>query len=150
MIDAGEILLLGLHGMGRANLDALVAFLAYLVVDLYLVLHPYAGQPFVDHHAETGVGNETDGHLELRQHLQLADLGTPEELITTVIDTSALLEIRERAIAIHRSQTSPYEVMPAGLRREFLATERLQRVHPQWTGGPIETDMFANAGSDHS
>jgi LmbE family N-acetylglucosaminyl deacetylase len=83
------------------------------------------------------------------QHLQLADLGTPEELITTVIDTSALLEIRERAIAIHRSQTSPYEVMPAPLRREFLATERLQRVHPPWTGEPIETDMFANTDSDH-
>jgi LmbE family N-acetylglucosaminyl deacetylase len=82
------------------------------------------------------------------QHLQLADLGTPEELITTVIDTSALLEIRERAIAIHRSQTSPYEVMPAALRREFLATERLQRIHPQWTGGPAETDIFANTGSD--
>jgi hypothetical protein len=35
--------------------------------------------------------------------------------------------------------------MPAGLRREFLTAERLQRVHPDWDGGPVETDIFAAA-----
>jgi hypothetical protein len=79
------------------------------------------------------------------EHLGLGDLGTPEDKITTVIDTARFLELREKAIAVHRSQTSPYEVMPAGLRREFLTAERLQRVHPDWDGGPIETDIFATA-----
>ena len=79
------------------------------------------------------------------EHLGLGDLGTPEDKITTIIDTTEFLELREQAIAVHRSQTSPYEVMPAGLRREFLTAERLQRVHPDWDGGPVETDIFAAA-----
>ena len=83
------------------------------------------------------------------QHLALGDLGTPADKITTVIDTSDLLQRREEAIALHRSQTSPYEVMPADLRREFLTAERLQRVRPAWDGGPVETGIFsADASSD--
>ncbi len=81
------------------------------------------------------------------EHLGLGDLGTPEDKITTVIDTTTFLELREKAIAVHRSQTSPYEVMPADLRREFLTAERLQRVFPDWDGGPVETDIFAKAES---
>jgi LmbE family N-acetylglucosaminyl deacetylase len=77
------------------------------------------------------------------QHLDLGDLGTSESEITTVIDTTRFLDLREAAIAIHRSQTSPYEVMPADLRREFLTAERLRRVVPDWEGGPIESDIFA-------
>ena len=75
-------------------------------------------------------------------HLALGELGTPEELITTIIDTTEFLELRERAIAIHASQVSPYEVMSPSLRRQFLTTERLRRVHPEWTGGTVETDIF--------
>ncbi|MEL7207470.1 MAG: PIG-L family deacetylase [Actinomycetota bacterium] len=81
------------------------------------------------------------------EHLGLEDVGTPAERITTVIDTSHLLELREQAIAVHRSQTSPYEVMPTDLRREFLTAERLQRVHPEWEGGPVETDIFTSAAA---
>lgn len=76
------------------------------------------------------------------EHLGLGDLGTREDDITTVVNTARFLELRERAIAVHRSQTSPYEVMPAGLRREFLTAERLRRVLPVWDGGPLETDIF--------
>ncbi len=75
-------------------------------------------------------------------HLGLGDLGTPEEEITTVIDTTDHLDLRERAIALHRSQTSPYEVMSGELRRAFLTAERLKRVAPVWDGGPVETDIF--------
>lgn len=77
------------------------------------------------------------------EHLGLGELGTPEDQITTVIDSTQHLALREQAIALHRSQTSPYEVMPADLRREFLTAERLRRVEPAWTGGPIETEIFA-------
>lgn len=79
------------------------------------------------------------------EHLGLGELGTPEDQITTVIDTSEFLELREKAIALHRSQTSPYEVMPPDLRREFLTAERLRRVRPRWNGGPLETDIFASS-----
>ena len=81
------------------------------------------------------------------QHLGLSDLGTPAEKITTVIDTTGLLERREEAIKLHRSQTSPYEVMPAELRTEFLTAERLQRIRPAWDGGPVETEVFTGSSS---
>jgi N-acetyl-1-D-myo-inositol-2-amino-2-deoxy-alpha-D-glucopyranoside deacetylase len=74
-------------------------------------------------------------------HLALGDLGTPEELITTVIDTASYLPLREQAMALHASQTSPYEVMPHALRHDFLAVDRLRRVYPEWSGGPLETDI---------
>lgn len=76
------------------------------------------------------------------QHLGLGDLGTPADRITTVIDTTDVLERREAAMALHRSQTSPYEVMPEDLRRDFLTAERLQRIRPPWTGGAHDTSIF--------
>jgi LmbE family N-acetylglucosaminyl deacetylase len=77
------------------------------------------------------------------EHLGLGDLGTPPEQITTIVDTTSLLERREQAMALHRSQTSPYEVMPADLRRDFLTGEHLQRVRPAWNNDPIETEIFS-------
>lgn len=84
------------------------------------------------------------------EYLGLGELGTPEDQITTVIDTTRYLALREEAIALHRSQTSPYEVMPTELRREFLTAERLRRVHPEWNGGPIETEIFAGTKSTNA
>jgi LmbE family N-acetylglucosaminyl deacetylase len=77
-------------------------------------------------------------------YLGFADLGTPDEQITTVIDTTEHLDLREQAIAFHRSQTSPFEVMPADLRVDFLSAERLRRIYPTWTGGPRETTVFTD------
>ncbi len=77
-------------------------------------------------------------------HLDLGDLGTPDDLITTYLDTSDHLELRERAMALHRSQTPPYDVMPENLRRVFLATDRLRRVIPAWEGGEPERTLFAH------
>lgn len=82
-------------------------------------------------------------HQPDSEHLGLGDLGTPEDQITTVIDTADHLALREEAMALHRSQTSPYEVMPDDLRRDFLTAERLRRVYPEWRGGPIETKVFS-------
>jgi LmbE family N-acetylglucosaminyl deacetylase len=75
-------------------------------------------------------------------YLGFEDLGTPEAEITTVIDSSELFERRQQAIALHASQTSPFEILPPDLRRRFLAVERLRRVRPPWTGGPVETELF--------
>lgn len=75
-------------------------------------------------------------------YLGFADLGTPDDQITTVIDTSVYLRLREQAIAIHRSQISPYEIMPADLRADFLSAERLSRIDRAWDGEPIETAIF--------
>lgn len=75
-------------------------------------------------------------------YLAVRELGTPPDRITTVVDTSDLLARREQAIALHASQTSPYEVMPSDLRAAFLTAERLRRVRPAWTGGPVETSVY--------
>ncbi len=72
------------------------------------------------------------------EHLRGNVPGTPEELITTTLDTSAHLGAREHAMKLHASQRSPFDGLPEDLRRDFLTTERLRRVRPEWTGGPIE------------
>ncbi len=76
------------------------------------------------------------------QHLDADVPGTPEDLITTVVETGRHLAERERAIAAHASQVSPYEGLPTDLRLAFLTTEHLRRVVPAWTGGNRERDIF--------
>lgn len=61
------------------------------------------------------------------EHLRYAGLGTPDDEIAVVLDTEAHLEARERAIAVHASQTSPYDGLPDDLRRAFLTRDHLVR-----------------------
>ncbi len=61
-------------------------------------------------------------------YLHLSDLGTPDEEIDFVLDQTEHLEGRERAIAAHLSQTSPFEGLPGELRRDFLSRDHLRRV----------------------
>jgi LmbE family N-acetylglucosaminyl deacetylase len=77
-------------------------------------------------------------HLELDRQ----GLGRPEEMITTALDTKHLRAVRERAIALHRSQTSPFDGMPEDLRNEFLDTDYLVRLVPPWDGGTREHSLF--------
>lgn len=69
----------------------------------------------------------TEVRPELSVYLENADLGTPDEQIALLIDTADHVEARERAIALHASQTSPFEGLPADLRRDFLTREHLVR-----------------------
>jgi len=84
-------------------------------------------------------------HRPEMEHLNadLAALGTPDEYLTTVLDTSEHLPARERAMALHVSQSSPFDGLPEDLRRAFLATDHLRRVVPAWPGGDVETRLFA-------
>ena len=77
------------------------------------------------------------GHLDP----EVAAIGTPDDRLTTVIPAAEHLAARERAIAVHRSQTSPFDGLPTDLRTAFLDTVHLQRVLPPWEGGPVETDL---------
>jgi LmbE family N-acetylglucosaminyl deacetylase len=79
-----------------------------------------------------------------REHLELdhSELGRPDEDITTVLDGSRHVELRKRASALHRSQHSPFEGMPDDLVSAFIGEDRLVRVEPPWTGGPIERELF--------
>lgn len=83
------------------------------------------------------------------EHLDadIAAIGTPDQEITTVIDAAEHLPARERAMAVHASQTSPYDGLPDDLRRAFLSDVHLRRVLPEWAGGPIETAVLFGAPS---
>ena len=60
--------------------------------------------------------------------LDPASLGRADADITDVLDTSAVLDVREAAIAEHRSQVSPFEGLSDELRRAFLTADHLARV----------------------
>jgi LmbE family N-acetylglucosaminyl deacetylase len=77
------------------------------------------------------------------EHLRQAELGTPDEQVTTVLDTRAHLQQRIAAMAQHRSQRSPFEGLPRELYEDFLTGEHLIRVRPHWDGGPTETELAA-------
>lgn len=63
------------------------------------------------------------------EHIDLdrSGLGRCDEDTTTLLDTRRVLGRRERAIAAHASQVSPFEGMPKDLRSAFLTTDRLMR-----------------------
>ncbi|UOY02110.1 PIG-L deacetylase family protein [Blastococcus sp. PRF04-17] len=60
--------------------------------------------------------------------LDPATLGRADEDVTDVLDTTAVLDRREAAMAEHRSQTSPFDGLSADLRRAFLTADHLARV----------------------
>ena len=57
--------------------------------------------------------------------LDVDRLGTPDSMLTA-IDVGQFLDVRERAIACHRSQISPFEGLSPELRRAFLSTDFIQ------------------------
>lgn len=81
-------------------------------------------------------------------YVDYPEIGTPDEDVTTVIDTSRYLEKRLDAIALHASQSSPFDGLPEHLIRGFLAVEHLRRLRPVWTGGPVEADLLGLAAGD--
>lgn len=95
-------------------------------------------QEWVRHHAGEDHAAAYTGHVEI---------GTPDEQLTTIIDTAEFLAVREAAIALHRSQRSPFDGLPDDLRRRFLGREHLVRLRPAWDGTRPETDLSVPAPS---
>ena len=73
--------------------------------------------------------------------------GTPDESITTVVDTSAYVPLRWRAIRAHASQTPPYDMMSPELQRAFLVRDHFIRVDPPFNGEALEEDWVPH-GAD--
>jgi LmbE family N-acetylglucosaminyl deacetylase len=71
-----------------------------------------------------------------------AALGTPDELVTTSIDTSRFLEQRWQAIRLHASQRSPYDDLPDELADAFLTAEHLVQLRPPVRDGDRTEDPF--------
>jgi N-acetyl-1-D-myo-inositol-2-amino-2-deoxy-alpha-D-glucopyranoside deacetylase len=73
---------------------------------------------------------------------QLDQLGTPDELITTVIDVSGQYDRKFAALLAHRTQfgiDGPLSDVPADTRREMIGMERLRLV----SGAPAGADPLA-------
>lgn len=69
-------------------------------------------------------------------------VGTPDDTITTVIDTKEHLDRRWRAMRMHASQVPPFDAMSTDQQEAFLTVDHLRRVEPAWEGGPVERDLF--------
>ena len=73
----------------------------------------------------------------------LPEIGTPDEDLTTLIDTAGLLATATRGdrpaqvADARRSRGCPTRCSCAWLGREHLV-----RVNPPWTGGPLETELM--------
>jgi LmbE family N-acetylglucosaminyl deacetylase len=74
-------------------------------------------------------------------YVELPEIGTPDEELTTILDTSVFLDRRHAAIALHRSQQSPFDGLPDDVQRAWLGREHLVRDNPPWEGGPQETEL---------
>ena len=93
---------------------------------------------------------EAEPDSDLAQ-LDPEEMGVPDELITTVLDTASHADTRRAAIAVHRTQYSPLDRMPSKeLEAEYLGSDYFIRVDPPInteTGdkpiGEYEQDLFA-------
>ena len=56
------------------------------------------------------------------------DIGRPDDEVTDVVDTGHVLDRRERAIAMHASQVSPFAGIDPDLGRRFLTCDHLVRL----------------------
>jgi LmbE family N-acetylglucosaminyl deacetylase len=71
-----------------------------------------------------------------------SEAGTPDEQITTVVDTTSYIPLRWQAMRLHASQTPPYDLMPPELQHAFLAADHLIRVEPPFTAAEVERDWI--------
>ena len=71
-----------------------------------------------------------------------AEMGTPEDAITTVVDTTPYIALRWQAMRAHASQTPPYDLMSAELQHAFLSADHFIRVDPPLAGEPLERDWI--------
>ena len=85
---------------------------------------------------------ETDPSSDMAQ-LDPNTIGVMDEDITTVLDVSHYVDVRIQAAQQHRSQRSPFAVLPRELTKEVLCKDLFIRAKPPWDGGKVETDLFA-------
>jgi mycothiol conjugate amidase Mca len=71
--------------------------------------------------------------------------GTPDELVTTVVDVSKHVDQKRRALFAHATQMGPevfFAKLPEPLFNQLFARESFQLVHARVPATPPETDLF--------
>jgi N-acetyl-1-D-myo-inositol-2-amino-2-deoxy-alpha-D-glucopyranoside deacetylase len=76
-----------------------------------------------------------------------SEMGTPDDMITTKVDTTAYIPLRWEAMRAHASQSPPYDQMSPELQHEFLRTDHLIRVDPPLDGDVIERDWVPDVSA---
>jgi N-acetyl-1-D-myo-inositol-2-amino-2-deoxy-alpha-D-glucopyranoside deacetylase len=71
-----------------------------------------------------------------------SEMGTPDDQITTVVDTTAHIPLRWQAMRAHASQTPPYDLMSPELQHAFLAADHFIRIDPTFDAGEVERDWI--------
>lgn len=72
--------------------------------------------------------------------------GTPDELVTTVVDVSAHVGQKRQALFCHATQMGPevfFAKLPEPLFNQLFSRESFQLVHSRQPASPPETDLFA-------
>ena len=76
--------------------------------------------------------------------LEIDTVGTPDEIVTTVVDVAAYLDVKLASLHCHRTQISPngaFSQMPEQLLRESMSTEYFALAAP--TDAGIDADLLA-------
>ncbi|MBT3943773.1 MAG: hypothetical protein HOC77_13555 [Chloroflexi bacterium] len=87
----------------------------------------------------------TKGRPEMAEPIRQSGIdkfGVEEDVISTKIDVSDVLETRIKANACHASQGSPFDMIPPEMVPTVLGTDYFTRAIPAWTGGELESDLF--------
>ena len=81
------------------------------------------------------------------QDINLAEIATWDQQVTTRVDTSHYLDLKQKASECHKSQAGPsgmFSWMPGPLRRRVMGAETFTRAQPPVNGkAKLETDIFA-------
>jgi LmbE family N-acetylglucosaminyl deacetylase len=125
--DVGADVLVSLDGTDHRDharvRDASRVVAEELGLPLYLVAIPRSLlQRWVDHKRSADPGSA---------YLEVIDIGTPDEQLTHVFDSSEHYERRWEAMRAHRSQAGPFAGLPEDLERAFLTREYLVEA---WAG----------------
>ena len=78
-----------------------------------------------------------------------AEIGTPDEVITTAVPADRFWDTRRASLLAHRTQygaAHPFAVLPEAAMRPLFATDHFRRIHPPPMPGtalPDESDLWA-------
>ena len=86
-------------------------------------------------------------HFGRNRDINLAEIASWEQQVTTRIDMSRYLDLKQKASECHKSQAGPsgmFSWMPGPVRRRVMGSETFTRAQPPVDGKmSLETDLFA-------
>ncbi|MFN8635593.1 MAG: PIG-L family deacetylase [Chloroflexota bacterium] len=94
---------------------------------------------------EAGIDFAAGDEGSVESDAETASWGTPDELITTVVDVSAHVTQKREALFAHATQMGPevfFARMPEALFSQMFGSESFQLARARMETAPLETDLF--------